>query len=459
MRNRHLVSSRRPSFFLAVARNVFFAMMFAGFVGACNHEQLGAPQRATAQRVPRDVVLIVIDTLRADHLSIYGYPRRTSPGIDRFAHDSILYQSAISPGTWTVAAHGSLFTGLWPSFHGAERMAGDRILAQPLNPDAPMLAELLHRSGFHTAAFVGNYVFLSPSFGFNRGFDEYFNHELYYPPTLSKAVSAWLGTQSDRFFLFVNILDPHEPYEPPAPLDTMFPTKYPEFGSMMTTLVQGGAKVTPKMQTHFISQYDGEIVLADQAVTAILEALKQAGRYDDALIVVTSDHGEFLGEFGMAGHGQLPFEPEVHVPLLVKYPGSYRGGEIVKRRVSTLGVFATIHQALGLPLPARVASRPLDEPQAVWIEDVDSNGNRIRAGYNGTNKIVSTTTAQTTFTWLYDLDLDPGEANPIRNGTGAEALRLALQAFAEASRPVNSSPPPAIDAEREAQLRSLGYIQ
>ena len=269
------------------------------------------------------------------------YERPTSPNLIALAKDGITYTHAICP-TWTVPSHGSLFTGRWPSFHGAERVPGNGILAYHLNPEAPTLAELLHASGFHSAAFVGNATYVSPIFGFGRGFDEFFDKDLNAPDRLSRDLIAWLHDRNDRVFLFVNILDPHEPYAPPPPLDTMFPTKHAELGTMISTYMSQGGAVTEAAQEHFVSQYDGEIVFADQAVGAILGELKRAGRYDDALIVLLSDHGELLFEHGLAGHGLAPYEPEVHVPLVVKLPGSVRGGEKVERTVSTLGVFATI---------------------------------------------------------------------------------------------------------------------
>ena len=186
---------------------------------------------------PPDVVLIVIDTLRADHLALYGYEHATSPHLERLAADGVTYLRAISPGTWTVPAHGSLFTGRWPSYHGAERVAGQRMLAYPLNPDVPTLAELLHAGGYATAAFVGNGTYVAPPFGFARGFTTFEHEGLESPPTVARRVDEWLAGQPRPLFLFLNLLDPHEPYEPPAPLDTRFATKQPEFGTMITTVV------------------------------------------------------------------------------------------------------------------------------------------------------------------------------------------------------------------------------
>ena len=407
----------------------------------------------------RDVVLIVIDTLRADHLALYGYGLATSPNLERLAADSVTYTQAISPGTWTVPVHASLFTGLWPSFHGAERVAGDRNLALPMNPEVPTLAELVRAHGLRTAAFVANATYVSPIFGFGRGFDEFFDAHLDRGPQVSKAIGNWLATQQGRVFLFVNILDPHEPYDPPPPFDTHFPGKHEEFGAMMTTLLFAGAPLTPEMRAHFASQYDGEVAVADQAVGAIIAGMKKRGRYDQALVIVTSDHGEFLGEHGLAGHGQPPFEPEVHVPLLVKYPFSRRAGERVARRVSTLGIFSTILSTLRVPAPPDTQAQPLDDPHPVWVEDIDQAGNRIRVAYDDRQKLISATTATGTENRLYDLAADPGESTPIRDGSEAATLRAVLTSFADAPRPVNMAERPVMDPEREAKLRALGYIR
>lgn len=407
-----------------------------------------------------DVVLVVIDTLRADHLPMYGYDRATAPNLVRLMQDGVNYQKAISPGTWTVPAHGALFTGRWPSYHGAERVPADHNLALALNDSMTTLAELMRGRSFHTTAFVGNSTYVSGVFGFARGFAEFFDKDLYSPAKLREAVGAWLPQHQEPLFLFINILDPHEPYAPPPPLDVMFPTKHPDFGVMMSTLVFEGKPVTPEMREHFVSQYDGEIFFADRELGAIFRMLEAAGRYDDALIIVTSDHGELLGEHGLAGHGVAPYEPETHVPLIVKYPRQRRAGEQVARRVSTLGVFATVLQEVGQALPAGVDSRPLDEVHPVYVEDIASDGARVRVAYDGDHKlVVSIPPSGPPTTALYDLATDAQEQQPIRDGTGAEALRHALSEFAGAPRPVNDTPRPVIDPEREAKLRALGYLR
>ena len=408
---------------------------------------------------PGDVVLIVLDTVRADHLSLYGYPRSTTPHLVAFARDAITYTNAISPATWTVPAHGSLFTGRWPSFHGAERVASTRNLATPLNPEIPTVAELLRAAGFRTAAFVANTAYVAPILGFDRGFVEFFDRDLHVATDVERAVRAWLAKRDERLFVFMNILDPHEPYEPPPPFDARFPGRNSSYGTMMTVLVFGGTPVTDALRSHFVSQYDGEIGFTDDVLDRILGDLKRAGRYDDALIIVTSDHGELLGEHGLAGHGLVPYEELLHVPLVVKLPRSRRGGERVDRRVSTLAVFATILASAGVDSPP-VDARPLDEAHAVWAEDVTYGGDRVRVAYEGARKLVVTASPAGDVHAAYDLDRDPHEMRPSYSGGDEIApLQAALAAFVAAPRPVNAGRVPVIDPEREAKLRALGYIQ
>ncbi|MBI3767417.1 MAG: sulfatase [Deltaproteobacteria bacterium] len=421
-------------------------------LAACHHH-------TTHYVPPRDVVLIVIDTLRADHVSLYGYPRETAPNLARFAREAVTYDDAISPGTWTTPSHGSLFTGRWPSYHGAERVAGDRTLVTPINPEVPTLAELLRPHGFHTAAFVANSAYVARVLGFDRGFDEFFDRDLNVARQVRNALGGWLVGHREHAFIFMNILDPHEPYDPPPPFDTRFPGKHAEYGTTLTTLVFGGIRPTPDMLTHFVSQYDGEIAFTDTVLADIFGDLRSSGRYDDALVVVTSDHGEMFGEHGLAGHGHFPYEPLVHVPLLVKYPRGWRGGERVTRRVSTLGVFATILASVGVPPPADVQSIPLDEPHPVWVEDVAPGGIRVRAGYDGARKLVRTTTDHGDVDMLFDLARDGDETHAITEANASAELHTALAAFSAAPRPVNRGTTPVVDPEREFKLRALGYLQ
>ena len=409
-----------------------------------------------------DVILIVVDTLRAQNLSLYGYERSTSPNLERFAKDAVTYEMAISTANWTVPAHASMFTGLLPSYHGAQRVPGDRILATPINPQARTLAEILHEHGFRTGAFIGNTTYVTGILGFNRGFEVFatrFPDNSNHAPSIVAAALAWLAENRQPAFQFLNILDPHEPYEPPPPFDTRFPGRVPALGAYLTRKVNDGEKVTPEMRAHFLSQYDGEIAFTDEALGRFFADLRKMDRYDRALIIVTSDHGELFGEHGLAGHGNATYEPLLHVPLIVKYPGNRRAGERVERRVSTLGVFATVLEATALPKPDGVQSVPFDEHHPVWVEDVDFFGASAIVGYDDHWKIVRSVNGSEEKIRLWDLAADPDETGPVADAGAAAALRERLAAFAALPRPSNAEPAPVIDPEREAQLRALGYVQ
>lgn len=416
------------------------------------------------ERPPRDpdIILLVVDTLRAQNLSLYGYDRDTSPHLEEFAKDAVVYENAISPGTWSVPAHASLLTGRWPSFHGGERVPGDRLLALPINPDVPTLAETLAARGWRAGGFVANTTYLSGLFGFDRGFERYASDYTFVrADQITKDAADWLAEKPAKAFVFVNILDPHEPYEPPPPFDTKFPGWNHDFGKSIKDFVSAGqGRLTPEAIAHFVSQYDGEIAFTDQALGKFFDRLRELGRYDSALIFVTADHGELLGEHGLAGHGIAPYEPLIRVPLLVKYPRSRDGGTRESRRVSTMGIYATALETLGIKPPAGVQAVPLDQTQQVFVEDIDPAGSRIRIAYDGDRKLISTTTADgTTRLALYDLATDPGESRPRSDGDELRTLEGVLDGFSAIPRPINSAQRPVIDAEKEAKLRALGYVR
>jgi YD repeat-containing protein len=415
---------------------------------------------AGCRGTPRDpdVIVLVVDTLRAQSMSVYGYERDTTPSLAAFAEDAVTYENAITPGTWTVPAHASLLTGRWPSFHGAERVIGDRLLALPIDPGVPTLAELLARDGWRTGGFVANTTYLSSLFGFDRGFQTYFeNHPYLHADQILKEAATWLEKEPGKSFVFINVLDPHEPYEPPPPFDTRFPGRDPSFGGSLDPL-RKGTPLTSEIVAHLVSQYDGEIAYTDAQLGKFFAELRKAGRYDSSLIFVTADHGELLGEHGLAGHGLEPFEPLLRVPLLVKYPSNTAGGTRVERRVSTMAIFATVLHALGIAVPEGTQAMPVNLPQPVLVEDIDPAGRRVRVIYEGQRKLVETTDRDGRVrNALYDLATDPIEKQPI-DGKGS-TLQAALDAFASVPRPANPAPRPVIDAEQAAKLRQLGYVQ
>jgi len=312
-----------------------------------NSKNTVPPYSLTQRIVGPDVILLVLDTVRADHMSVYGYEIDTTPNLRRFASEGVMYEQAIAPSSWTLPSHASMFTGLLPTEHGAHniRVAGQWNI-HPLADRFETLAEQLTGFGYYCAGIVANTACLSREFGVHQGFHFYDDRSggslaAAKPGTISPAlwichllqrfvepwrkdwsrsaeeinrdVIRWLDRGSSRpRFLFVNYLDAHAPYHthPETELE-----RRPQVG------VAGGAQLSSEM-SESAWRYDQEIAYLDGQVGALFEALRARGIYDDALIIVTSDHGEAFGEHDNVGHGQTLYQEEIRVPLLVKYPGS-----------------------------------------------------------------------------------------------------------------------------------------
>ncbi len=282
-----------------------------------------------------DIVIWLVDTLRSDHLGPYGYARPTSPRLDEFARDAVVYQNAYAPSSWTKPATASLLTGLNPHRHKTVgyygRVSGTRLIGEYLKP-----------LGYQTAAFSAN-PWILPRWGFGAGFD-FFNPA---DKSLSdgradkvaKAVLRHLGKDATRpFFCYVHAMDPHEGYDPPAPYDTMWGERLPRRATMGRWL----RNPAPPVVEDLIKGYDGEIAFGDQHFGKVLDYLKQRSLYEDALIVFTADHGEEFFEHGHGGHGRTLFEESVRVPLLVKFPKNAEAGRRVSARVSLVDVLPTL---------------------------------------------------------------------------------------------------------------------
>jgi choline-sulfatase len=290
-----------------------------------------APKKAN----PPDVFLITIDTLRADHVHCYGYENIQTPALDGLAKDGVRFEQAFTPSPITNTSHTSILTGLLPSSHGVTDFA------VPLAPSHPTLAELLKKTGYHTAAFIGAVILDSKTLapGLDRGFDFYDN----FPeraPTKSRwgrverrgtevvqHAETWMSAHpAGSHFLWIHLYDPHDPYEPPPPYS----------------------------ETYKDRLYDGEIAYADSALASFVGYLKKIGRYNNALIVVVGDHGEGLGEHHEDTHGIFLYDSTTHVPLIVKLPAQRDPDQVVKAQVRTTDILPTVVDWLGIPLPERL---------------------------------------------------------------------------------------------------------
>jgi choline-sulfatase len=323
MGNRPLARSVR-----ALGSIVTFALWCSGSSCARSDTAAGSGT-ATAQR--RDVVLITIDTLRADRVGVTGGPAGVTPALDALGRSGTVFLDATAHAPLTLPSHTSILTGRYPPSHGVYDNGGFR-----LGDDVPTLAELLHTAGFRTAAFVSSFV-LRASTGLSRGFDVYDDrveglgraHQTASAlqrraPEVAREAARWLKDAPRPFFLWVHFYDPHTPYDPPPAFAAKFPGR----------------------------PYEGEVAAADFGVSMVLDAIP-AARRGDTLVVVTGDHGESLGEHGESEHGILLYDATLHVPLIVEGPG-VAAGVAVARQVRHVDLLPTIAELIGVSAPSSI---------------------------------------------------------------------------------------------------------
>ena len=305
---------------MRVAAVLSFPLVLLGLLGGCRQEA-----ETPVSRPDTPVFLISIDTLRSDRLPMYGYGGVSTPALDAFRQDAVLFRHAFSHVPLTLPAHSSLFTGKLPFVHGVRDNLG-----YDLDGSHTTLATQLKQSGYQTGGAVSSFVLRDDS-GIASGFDFYDDYMTHSPQQTAtswqrdgeqtrQSLSAWLDSISSRkIFGFLHIYEPHTPYTPPAEYDGI------------------------------ADRYDAEVAYADAIVGRFLEDLKRRGLYDDSLIIVLSDHGEGLGDHGEQEHGIFLYREAIQVPLLVKLPARQRAGEEVDRQVALVDVMPTILTHLGLP--------------------------------------------------------------------------------------------------------------
>jgi len=338
------------------------------------------PGKATAPNDSPPVILISLDTLRPDHLSAFGYFRETSPNLDRFLAASRLFPRTYSTAPWTYPSHASAFTGLYPRAHGAHYSPGGKAgeLPRPFDSRATTLAETFRDRGYITAAISSNRLAVSPELGLDRGFQEVratrripdrpvplnyvrstarllrthwlwrFTRSHHDATEMTNRAVAWIEDhEKEPFFLFLNYLDPHAPYTPPA----RFLPGYENLSPRERLALQ--FRHAPKKDSSIVS-YDGEIRYMDSELDRLFATLESTGLMDRAVIVVFSDHGEFFGELGLNGHGRDVHEAVLRVLLAVRSPGGAHAGTD-----STLASLTDIPSLIEDSLTGRV-------PQTTW---------------------------------------------------------------------------------------------
>lgn len=392
------------------------------------------------------VILISIDTLRSDHLPAYGYGQVETPAIDGLAKDGLVFERAYSHTPLTLPSHVSMLTGRLPTEHGVRDNVGYRYDAGK----APSLAAVLHGAGYATGAAVSAYV-LRPETGLSEGFDAYdAGIPVHFADSLglsqrpggqtADAALAWVRTVKDKpFFLFLHLYEPHTPYAPPEPFAGRYAGR----------------------------PYDGEVAAADAIVGRVLDEIKKLDRYDDAVILLVSDHGEGLGEHGEQEHGIFLYREALQVPMILKLPGGKLGGGRASRPAQIVDVFPTLLSLVGVQPPKEAAGAfpgrtllDLRDPLSEGTPERDLYAEtfypRLHFGWSELTSLVRGRFhyIQGPDPELYDLAADPGEkANVLARERRAFAtLRQSLQGI---ERPLQA--PGAVDAETARKLAALGY--
>jgi arylsulfatase A-like enzyme len=334
-----------------------------------------------------NVLLLVLDTVRAKSLGLYGYTRETSPRLDRLARSGVSFAEARSTAPWTLPSHAGMFTGRWPGelFQYHE---------QGLDPSVPTLAAYLGRHGYATAGFVANTFYCNSGFGLANGFDHYedFDEISHVSPSeiLRNAEAGrrlialvgegghrsverkdadringdfleWLPTRGNRpFFAFLNYMDAHAPYSPPARAEGHFgirPTTPDDFKKLAQWQDREYIPDDPRETQMARDAYEDCIAFLDEALGRLFDELDRRGLRENTLIIVAGDHGEEIGEHRLVGHGRSLYRDELHVPLIIVKPGKLPSGRVVPEPVSLRDLPATVVDLLGLsegsPFPGR----------------------------------------------------------------------------------------------------------
>lgn len=440
-------------------------LLLAGF--SCE-----APDRADREDPP-NILLILVDTLRADHLGYAGYGRNTSPNIDDLARENIMFENAIAPAPWTPPSVASIFTGLYPTAHGVHTRLYDENSLDPdgpptrgevLSDELPTLAEVLQVRGYHTMAIVTN-PWITENLGFAQGFAHYWQANdlrASYVTSGARTLIEKARTANQPFFLYLHYMEPHFPYDPVA-----------KFAGTFSGRMEGYESLNDVAADRF-NRYDEEILSVDAAIGELVRYLKESGLYDDMVLLFVSDHGEQFFERGRRGHGYGVHAEEVRVPLIVRTAG--RQGN-VSTGVSLVDLYTTILHLAGEPSPPRSQGFSLlDGPdrragQGILAEMTHPLTDKAVVRPDGAKLILrfdadctSTVTQETgsSVVGLYDTRADPVERTTLSDPElGAELEAAFWEIYAESVRRredlgVTTTP---LTEETIEKLRSLGYIQ
>jgi arylsulfatase A-like enzyme/Flp pilus assembly protein TadD len=409
------------------------------------------PALTAAATDPPNIILITLDTVRADRMGFLGSKLGLTPQLDALASQSVVFEHAYSQAPITPVSHATILTGTFPQYHGI-RNFGDR-----LPPGVPFLPEILHAQGYHTGAFVGS-IILDPkngfASGFERGFDVY-NAGFHRQKTGERREASmqrrgevtlgyaleWLGQQQGGpFFLWFHLWDAHDPYNPPEPFRSRFPK----------------------------APYNGGIAYVDATVGKLLDYLRKQGLYDNTLIAVAADHGESLGDHGELTHSIFLYDATIHVPMLLKLPGNRFVGQRVSSAASLVDLAPTVLEALGQTPPPAMQGRsllPLIGNPHPGDRPSFATGDHSERSF-GWSALVSVRMGSKLYVRapspeLYDLASDPGAKTNLYPGNHAAAVRFAIQVDNFVKRMSTGAPQAlqdGLDEKSREKLSALGYV-
>ena len=445
--------------------------------------------KASGKRGATNVVLVLIDTLRADHLSVFNRETRVqTPFLKKLAEESMVFENAWAQENWTKPSVTSLLSGLYSATH-QNKTESNKVPATVV-----MIQEHLQRLGFETAGFVAN-GYVSDKFGFRRGWDTWTNYVREGKRNRAEFVAEdavkWLKTRNDDkpFFLYVHTIDPHVPYIPPASYRAMYDNepyngivKSTQTASLLEKVKTGALRLSDRDKFRLEALYDGEISYHDDHLVKVYDELKAQGLLENTVLVITSDHGEEFFEHGSVGHGHSLYEELLHVPLIVRLPDATGSSEArFSEMVELVDVVPTLCALTGVAQPEGVQGNSLtsqlsgvepDWPNAAFSEFMDGQITARTTRYKLIYRGLSTT--------LFDLKNDPRETADLsderpdafvamRDIIGLHmgrfvpsgelsSSRAASKTPSEKSRPVHQRENATIDAETRKQLKALGYM-
>ena len=458
----------------------------------------------TAAAPGPNIILITLDTTRADHLGCYGYGPKTSPFLDSLAAKGTLYEDAYTTATWTLPAHTSLFTGMMPTVHG---VGYSNFF---VSPSLQTLAELLRDKGYTTGGFIGG-PFLISDFNINQGF-EYYDEQLDPHSTLKRLAlfraasmalrsNLW-NTDGQRradeingqlfpyldwlkgrgsFFLFVNYFDPHEPYDPPAiarrelGIQTSMSGHIRQYFIDKSTGVarhRDGTLMTAEEFRQLQSLYDGEIRFLDDQLSLLWRKLESNGLLENTIVILTGDHGESIGEHQFLDHGHTLYQEQVRIPMIVLGPDRWDGGHRFSAPVEITDIFPTVLRFAGITPPEGIQGRTLrtllDKDMFVRtvLAELDADPHPRYKAFNRSLRMILQ--ARTKLLEpsagppeLYDLIQDPGELNNAASGKAeaADQLRRQMNDHFRVFGTMRHQGKGEMDPETREKLKALGYIE